>query len=248
MAIRKGSKGPEVRAVQERLAALGFLRGQIDGDFGPNTEDAVKRFQASRGLAADGVVGPRTSAELDRANAGTSSPPSPTSPSPTAGARPALVAVERPGGQRIKDKSEPSAGDLTTLNGHNGKQVSVHRLAATAWNALVDAARADGIPAPYLLAVSGYRTVAAQERSWQRALERYGSEAAARQWVAKPGGSPHHSGRAIDCWLGSSINSSNVDEQRLTEAWKWLDRNAIHFGFYPYSKEPWHWEYNPPAQ
>jgi hypothetical protein len=23
-------------------------------------------------------------------------------------------------------------------------------------------------------------------------------------------------------------------------------KNAVRFGFYPYPKEPWHWEYNPP--
>lgn len=251
MVVKKGSRGPEVRTVQERLVALGFLSGAADGIFGPKTEDAVRRFQASQGLTTDGIVGPQTSAALDGASAGSSAPssggPSPPGAS-TSASGPPLVAVERPGGGRIADKSEPAPGDLATLEGHHGKRVRVHRLAAAAWSALVEAARADGIPAPYLLAESGYRTVAEQERSWQRALERYGSEAEARRWVAKPGGSPHHSGRAIDCWLGSSISSRNVDQQRRTAAWTWLDRNAVRFGFYPYPVEPWHWEYNPPAR
>ena len=35
-----------------------------DGIFGPNTEEAVKELQKAKGLAADGIVGPRTWAAL----------------------------------------------------------------------------------------------------------------------------------------------------------------------------------------
>lgn len=58
MAVYKiGSKGDEVTKIQTKLAALGFYRGPIDGDFGGGTEAAVVGFQGSEGLAADGVVG-----------------------------------------------------------------------------------------------------------------------------------------------------------------------------------------------
>jgi peptidoglycan L-alanyl-D-glutamate endopeptidase CwlK len=50
--------------VQERLKALGFPPGAIDGDFGPGTAAAVKAFQLSERLLADGVVGARTAAAL----------------------------------------------------------------------------------------------------------------------------------------------------------------------------------------
>lgn len=40
-----GEKGPEVRSVQERLTALGYDPGLVDGVFGRVTEEAVKRFQ-----------------------------------------------------------------------------------------------------------------------------------------------------------------------------------------------------------
>jgi peptidoglycan hydrolase-like protein with peptidoglycan-binding domain len=40
----------EVRDSQQRLQALGFYNGPIDGVWGPETRDAVERFQASRGL------------------------------------------------------------------------------------------------------------------------------------------------------------------------------------------------------
>ncbi len=57
---RIGSKGDEVRKIQERLQASGFYKGPIDGDFGGGTEAAVKRFQKANGLTADGIVGPIT--------------------------------------------------------------------------------------------------------------------------------------------------------------------------------------------
>lgn len=58
--LRQGSRGEEVRYLQERLRALGFDPGPSDGVFGPKTADAVRRYQQSRGLAADGIVGPKT--------------------------------------------------------------------------------------------------------------------------------------------------------------------------------------------
>jgi peptidoglycan hydrolase-like protein with peptidoglycan-binding domain len=57
--VKNGSNGHPIKTLQYLLRA----RGQsvaIDGVFGPHTETAVKAFQASRGLAADGIVGPMT--------------------------------------------------------------------------------------------------------------------------------------------------------------------------------------------
>jgi len=58
--LARGSTGPYVRELQERLERLGFDPGPLDGIFGPRTEAAVTRFQRSRGLVPDGVVGPAT--------------------------------------------------------------------------------------------------------------------------------------------------------------------------------------------
>lgn len=243
--LRRGSKGAEVRALQERLIALGHLTGAADGDFGPMTEAAVKAFQTANGLTADGIVGPRTQAVLDASGSG---PPAPTpTPTPSPSGTFTPVVVENPGGGRITDKSEPAAADRVDVARRGGGTVTLHRLAADAWAALTAAARADGIAAPLLEPTSGYRSVARQQELFDAAVARYGSEAEARRWVAKPGGSPHHSGRAIDCWMGTSNDSRNVDTQRDTDVWRWLDANAERFGFYPYPAEPWHWEYNPPA-
>lgn len=56
--IRKGSKGPLVKKMQE---ALGI---GADGDFGPGTERALMKWQSDNGLTADGIAGPKTLAKL----------------------------------------------------------------------------------------------------------------------------------------------------------------------------------------
>jgi peptidoglycan hydrolase-like protein with peptidoglycan-binding domain/TPR repeat protein len=53
-----------VRALQRRLASLGYAPGPIDGRYGPLTERAVVRFQSTRRLRVDGIAGPRTLAAL----------------------------------------------------------------------------------------------------------------------------------------------------------------------------------------
>ena len=57
--LKKGSKGTDVKALQEFLLQLGYSlpRYGSDGDFGGETETAIKRFQARAGLAQDGVYG-----------------------------------------------------------------------------------------------------------------------------------------------------------------------------------------------
>jgi hypothetical protein len=57
------------RALQERLADLGFLREDaVDGRPGPQTSSAVVAFQKWAGLARDGVAGPVTRARLAEAD------------------------------------------------------------------------------------------------------------------------------------------------------------------------------------
>ena len=55
-----GKRGWDVAALQFLLRRRGVPVSAIDGDFGPGTQRSVIRFQASRGLAADGVVGRQT--------------------------------------------------------------------------------------------------------------------------------------------------------------------------------------------
>ncbi|MGE0583708.1 MAG: TIGR02594 family protein [Flavobacteriaceae bacterium] len=64
----------DTRAVQARLAALGFDPGPIDGVRGRRTIVAIKAFQAAHGLTLDGLAGPLTFAALLEAGGGASAP------------------------------------------------------------------------------------------------------------------------------------------------------------------------------
>ena len=66
--LERGSKGDDVKALQEALIELDFKPGAVDGVFGVLTESAVKAFQVWANLAADGVVGPLTWEKLDDAD------------------------------------------------------------------------------------------------------------------------------------------------------------------------------------
>lgn len=67
--IRRGDKGKWVTLAQTELINQGYSCGSTgaDGDFGKNTEAAVKRFQLDHGLTADGVIGQKTWNALDGA-------------------------------------------------------------------------------------------------------------------------------------------------------------------------------------
>lgn len=78
---------------------------------------------------------------------------------------------------------------------------------------------------------SAYRSVEHQQRLWNNALKKYGSEAAARKWVAPPGRSNHNHGVAIDLRYNSDA------------ARRWFHENAKRFGLsFPMAHEPWHIE------
>ena len=66
--MRLGFQGESVRTVQKRLKELGYYNGSIDGDFGKETEKAVKEFQKANGLSADGKVGEQTLKKLNDKN------------------------------------------------------------------------------------------------------------------------------------------------------------------------------------
>lgn len=59
MVLKLGSRGNEVKALQEKLNL------KADGIFGPITEEAVKDFQRTNGLEVDGIVGANTLSKLN---------------------------------------------------------------------------------------------------------------------------------------------------------------------------------------
>lgn len=61
-----GSTGPNVKLIQSLLNRIGYNAGPVDGQFGPQTRQAVIAFQRNNGLVADGIVGPATWALFDK--------------------------------------------------------------------------------------------------------------------------------------------------------------------------------------
>lgn len=62
--LRTGSRGEEVRQLQQQLKSMGLYNGNIDGIFGPQTNAAVRAFQQQSGIAVDGIVGPVTRSRM----------------------------------------------------------------------------------------------------------------------------------------------------------------------------------------
>lgn len=78
---------------------------------------------------------------------------------------------------------------------------------------------------------SGYRSVEEQAALWNDAVRTYGSEDAARNYVAPPGSSNHNHGVAADLWY--------ADDNAI----EWAHANASRYGLlFPMSWENWHIE------
>jgi peptidoglycan hydrolase-like protein with peptidoglycan-binding domain len=67
--LRKGDRGEAVRTLQKKLNNHG-AKISVDGSFGVATNSAVRTFQSSSGLSADGVVGPKTWKKLNSSSGG----------------------------------------------------------------------------------------------------------------------------------------------------------------------------------
>ncbi|CAL9593610.1 peptidoglycan-binding domain-containing protein [Streptomyces sp. enrichment culture] len=65
--LQRGDQGPEVVELQRRLAAMEMYRGDINGNFNRQVEDAVRQYQWYRGIYTDGVgvYGPDTRRRLE---------------------------------------------------------------------------------------------------------------------------------------------------------------------------------------
>jgi murein L,D-transpeptidase YcbB/YkuD len=68
--LKPGDTGEQVKILQRALTALHFSPGKADGDYGPTTQAEVEKFQLSKGLAEDGIVGQQTLAALQQALSG----------------------------------------------------------------------------------------------------------------------------------------------------------------------------------
>ncbi|MEQ8164818.1 MAG: peptidoglycan-binding domain-containing protein [Alphaproteobacteria bacterium] len=55
-----------VRGIQGKLAALGYKPGPADGKFGPQTSEAIRKYQRDHGLLVDGNPSPQLASHMDR--------------------------------------------------------------------------------------------------------------------------------------------------------------------------------------
>ncbi len=137
--LKQGANGDPVRKLQDRLRELGFDPGASDGAMGPRTVAAVKGFQQSKGLQADGIVGPKTWTEL--------------------GIRVEGQVHQTPGGN--SDEVINIGGPKPAVR-RQGHYIGAHL--AGQFDAMVAAAARDGIN---LQISSGYRSRAEQEELWR---------------------------------------------------------------------------------
>ena len=85
--LRLNARGAEVKRLQSKLRALGYLTGKADGIYGRNTQLAVSAFQKRHKLTEDGVAGEKTQRALFSASAKQQVKPEPTA-KPSSGPSP----------------------------------------------------------------------------------------------------------------------------------------------------------------
>lgn len=62
--LKLGSKGDDVKVIQQKLYDLGFMEEEPSGSFDQETDAAVREFQTSKNIGVDGIVGPITYSQL----------------------------------------------------------------------------------------------------------------------------------------------------------------------------------------
>lgn len=131
----------------------------------------------------------------------------------------------------------------------SGKPVRLSPRAAAAWRRLKAAAAAEGLA---LVPISGFRSIGRQTALVRAKLDQGESLAHILRFVAAPGCSEHHTGRALDLGCPGCIELTGRFGR--SRAFRWLKRHAPRFGFhlsYPKGNphrigyEPWHWCWSP---
>lgn len=261
--LKNGSEGDRVKTLQVRLQELGYYSGEIDGQFGNGTRDAVYLFQQQNGLSADGVVGSDTRALLYSVEARPMTvTPTPTLEPTQANAEPwnvdgmpLLVNKEHPLPEdyacanlvNMTDYCDPDVVKIKA-NGIEGEQVAVDALMV-----LLQAAQAEGIdnwPGERGLALRGLPAAAAgrQDRRVQGGgllLRQRPQRRAENRGRARHQRAPH--GLAFDITVpGVSFKG--------TEQSDWISEHCWEYGFilrYAEDKEDitgfvaeaWHFRY-----
>ncbi len=144
--------------------------------------------------------------------------------------------------------SEAPATELQALASE--PKIQLRRSAAESFEAMVQAAKAQGIS---ITPLSGFRSIKDQQYLFFDAKAERGQVATKRAEVsAPPGYSEHHTGYAIDVGDGKVPATNLSTDFEKTDAFQWLQQNAARFSFeisftpnnaQGVSYEPWHWRF-----
>ncbi|GAA3177821.1 hypothetical protein GCM10010451_28510 [Streptomyces virens] len=126
--LAKGRTGTDVRTAQYLLAGRGY-RLAADGVFGSDTDAKVRAFQKARGLAVDGVIGPKTWSALVRTVKKGSSGPA---------VRAAQIQLNAHGRNLVVDGVFGTATDAATRSHQRSRQLAVDGIIGpVTWRSLV---------------------------------------------------------------------------------------------------------------
>lgn len=250
--IQYGQKSGCVTDLQNKLKALSFNPGTVDGIFGGNTLDAVKSFQKARCLDVDGIVGPVTkSALVNNSN---------SCPTAYSAYRPANT--DNWGkGWKLRNNTDytsiPCAAGSTLLvnarfgystgygytdsngfytNAANGIKVRVCTINSDPRKSPVSSAISANTVAMFDAAKKAGYTVSIDEglRTYEQQVYYYNcyqkKNCNGGNPAAAPGTSNHEGGIALDLVVSAG-----------TPTFTWLSKYAATYGFYNYAPEPWHW-------
>ncbi len=227
-----GASGAMVTDLQQKLSALGYYTGAIDGQYGSGTQAAVKLFQQQHNLDADGIAGSKTLNLLNSGNARrVTVTEAPRATDTLAGAVPMLVnrdhTVESGFTPANLISVQSVLGDMILYDSSAARGVGE---AVSALKRMIEAARREGLTEWKL--AEGYRTYADQLRIFNSAVEkkiddgntRAQAVAGTRLTVAEAGASEHHTGLAFDLNVPGKIFSDTA--QSL-----WLNEHCWDYGF-----------------
>ncbi|MCE5343508.1 MAG: D-alanyl-D-alanine carboxypeptidase family protein [Eubacteriales bacterium] len=226
--LSKGAQGGSVSALQERLKALGYYTGAVDGDYGAATQEAVRLFQSQNGLEVDGVSGSVTLAAVYASSA----PPVTITPTPDPATLPLLVNRDNPLAESYKPANLVVLRNVlpASLVYVKGSDIQGDREAVAALQTMLLAAKDDGITSWQVSA--GYRSYQYQQELFDQQVATFVSQgksradalSATRLTVADPGTSEHQTGLAFDITVADTIFKGT--KQQL-----WLDKNCWDYGF-----------------
>ena len=254
--LAKGSRGQEVKKLQQRLTELGFSPGKADGVFGGATALALQFFQGRNGLSMTGKADADTLALLYGDDAKGAEPTDDDVKGYVTGnGLPLLVNLDHPLPEGYVYY------DLVVMNQYCDKSVVkikhqntfAEREAVDALMVMLKAAKAAGIGS-WQISAAG-RTVADQQSLMNSRVNTYiknglskkKAQTAASKLVAQPGCSEHHLGTCFDITVPGKTFAG-------TKQHKWLLANCWDYGFIlrytkekteitGFSAEAWHFRY-----